>query len=285
MNQLYIIAHHSAYRAFEDYYDNLSKLIEKKYKVTIIIYENQKEIPIDNQGVYLFFGLIPPSFMKLPHVYLLNTEQISRKIWSLIIKNYIDAGRIIFDYNLYQTRLSQSSSHIYLPYQIDPDEDHYLTSLIEQTPKKYDVAFCSTNGSKRRNLIFSQLVEKGLNVIDVTGWKSSRDRDIASAKILVNIHFDTDYQIFEHMRCDRWIMAGLLVISENSLSDSINDLGNLVICDQYENLVDRIIDVVTHYESYYYQYLMKLGQEKSSIIVNRFNHYEMFINRIGFTNF
>lgn len=283
---LYIISHRIGFRCFEDYCNNLMKKLKKTHDVKILIYSNQQEIPINNQNLYLFCAHIPSNFIDLwktkqhQAIYLINTEQLSRKVFFNLIQSYIDMGITIIDYDLYQSQIYRSTSHIYLPYQYDIDEDKYLSSLILKTQKKFDVAFCSTNKSEKRKTIFDQLIKNGLSVIDVTGWKNQRDEKIASAKILVNIHYNSDYQIFEHFRCDRWILSGLLVISETSLSENLLDVKDLIISGKYENLVSIICNVIKNYESHYVDYKKKLSIYKENIINNRNQSFEYFYQKI-----
>jgi hypothetical protein len=179
-----------------------------------------------------------------------------------MIEYYNKQGITIFDYDYQQSLIHKFK---YLPYQITSDETNHLTTLIMNSNKYYHVALCSVNQSKQRLNIYTQLKKKGLNVIDVEGWKDDRDRKIAKAKILVNIHYDSDYQIFEHLRCDRWILSGMLVVSENSVSDDTSDCKDLIITTSYDRLVDNIVKILDNYQEYYTHYLEQLAIQKPII--------------------
>jgi hypothetical protein len=202
----------------------------------------------------------------------------------MLLQKYIRLGLNLCDYDLYQRQLTQQlmpqKNVHYLPYQITKQENQRLTTLVEQTPKRYQVCFCSTNKSKKRLTLYSQLEQRGLRVVDVSGWKEDRDCQIAEAQVLVNVHFDHDYQIFEHMRCDRWILAGLLVISETSLSDSLLDCRDLLITDTYDHLADTIVQVVANYDVYYAQYLERLNLHKAEIMETRLRACQQFFDKI-----
>jgi hypothetical protein len=271
----------SSYPAFEDYYDNLRLVLKKFFEVCIVIYSDEIEVSLPRNGneIYLFLGNVTPRFLKLAidehyrHIYLINTEQSTRPIWTMIIQYYSKTGVNIIDYDQYQVgiteKLSPQGKIFYLPYQVTKTETKYLTSVIQKTKKQYNVAFCSTNKSKKRLGVFARLQQKGITVIDVAGWKNCRDKRIAQAQILVNIHYDNDYQIFEHMRCDRWILSGMLVVSEESLSDASTDCKDLMIIEKYDAIVDKIVHIIDNYEFYYSQYLDKLLHQQKKIMKNR----------------
>src|SRR5207253_11101973 len=91
----------------------------------------------------------------------------------------------------------------------------------------------------------------------------------AKAKVLLNVHFDETYQIFEHFRCDRWALAGMIVITEKSLSDHYLDLKDLLIIETYENLKQTIHKVLNNYDFYAQQLQQKLQKSKATIIKKR----------------
>jgi hypothetical protein len=250
-------------------------------EVIVVVYTESSEIPspITGEEIYLFINTMIPRFVNLylsgrhKHIYIVNTEQSTRPIWSLIINHYIKMGITICDYDQYQTQIAQKlvTNHKvwYLPYQITLQEDQYLSSLIHKTTKRFNVAFCSTNKSKRRTSLKAQLEQRGLTVIDVTGWNQDRDVQIAQAQLLVNVHYDDNYQIFEHMRCDRWILSGMLVVSESSLSDPLLDCKDLVIIEPYLEMADKITQIIANYDHYYSQYMGRLLIKKKQIIGDR----------------
>ena len=78
------------------------------------------------------------------------------------------------------------------------------------------------------------------------------------------------------MRCDRWVLSGLLVVSENSLSDELLDLKDCLIIEPYDNLVDKIIDVINNYDVYCQQYKNQLEKNKVNIINQRSHQLQLF---------
>uniref|UniRef100_A0A6C0BLW7 Glycosyltransferase n=1 Tax=viral metagenome TaxID=1070528 RepID=A0A6C0BLW7_9ZZZZ len=315
-NPIYLIAHRSAHRAFEDYYQNLSWVWRQKSKqVTIVIFEDASEIPPPVLGdeIYFFLSYIPPVYLQRwqawrsamavtatgakqprlrPRIYLINTEQSTRPIWNRMLHYYCDQGIPIIDYDQYQTELIESWTKqtkklegccLCLLDPVSPLETRRLTALMlpQSTEKPYQVAFCSVNRSKRRQRISQQLQQRGIRVLDVSGWNEARDQQIAQAQVLVNVHYDPQYQIFEHLRCDRWILSGMLVISESSASDDLLDCKNLLITAPYETLVTTIIDVIQNYPRYYEHYLACLEAQQVEILDARRKRCEQLIRSIG----
>ena len=70
---------------------------------------------------------------------------------------------------------------------------------------------------------------------------------MASAKILLNLHFNEDYHIFEHLRCDRWVLAGMIVMTEPSQSDSLLDLKDLLVIESYTKIPNLITTILRNY--------------------------------------
>ena len=282
MQRIFLVSHKKGYHGYEDYVNSLRCTLSTLYnnlEIIVVVYEQEQSIPDERQSLYFFLNYITPHFFNLfitnqnLHIYLINTEQVTRHIWDIISKHYMEKGVTILDYDLYQTSILQkikfNSQIHYLPYQITKNETERLRSLITQSTKSYDVAFCTTNHSRKRLSLYNQLENLGFQLVDANGWGDVRDRKIAQSKILVNIHFDKDYQIFEHMRCDRWILSGMLIVSESSLSDELFDCRDLLIIDKYENLAQVVTRILANYQYYYAQYLEKLKQYSEMITDQR----------------
>jgi len=86
----------------------------------------------------------------------------------------------------------------------------------------YDVGFCGSvcwNMVCRRQVILNKLRDAGVSVLFVNKFGLERDKELAKCRVILNIHFAEDYKIFEQVRCDVWLRAGVPVISETSLDD------------------------------------------------------------------
>ena len=106
------------------------------------------------------------------------------------------------------------------------------------------------------------------------GWGEARDKEIASCKLLLNIHHNNDYNIFDSIRCDRWIFAGMPVISETSEHCEYLDIykNNLVIFFPYNKLVDGVINFPKNIKTFdYTEYINKIHDKINIIKMNRKN--------------
>jgi hypothetical protein len=117
----------------------------------------------------------------------------------------------------------------------------------------YDVGFCGTNSS-RREVILSQLRNRGLSVLNIGNnraeeiYGETRDKLLAKCKVHINIHYATDYNVFESARCEPWLQAGVPIISEPSLDDDnrciIANYG-----DDFVNMVCKVVNSITRYNN------------------------------------
>lgn len=170
---------------------------------------------------------------------IINTEQLTRLDWNKYISKYIELGFKVYSYSL--SDIIQKDGLSYLPYGHNKDEIDKLTNFMNQEIK-YDVAFCGYMNNRRKKLL-NQLTNKGLRVlILVDTWEDKRDEEIAKSRILLNIHFLEDYKVYESIRCDRWLMVGMPVISEESLYPFIEH--HNLFWASYDNLVDKVFDVL-----------------------------------------
>jgi hypothetical protein len=172
-------------------------------------------------------------------VLYLNTEQLSKTDRFQQVVEYMKKGITILDYSSYHVHLLPSPLHILLP-ELPPSLSRYVSQ-----PKRYHVGICAILGSTRRQQIYTWLLERGVSVININGWKEERDRVIGQCMILLNIHYSDDYQVFEHLRCDRWLLSGGIVVSEDSLTyhDEYKSFPNLIF-SPYGAIVQTILNTL-----------------------------------------
>jgi len=70
------------------------------------------------------------------------------------------------------------------------------------------------------NKILSELQKQGKSV-KILEYVYSEERDvlIGKAKLLINIHFDENYRVFESIRCEPWLASDMNVVTETSLDN------------------------------------------------------------------
>ena len=78
-----------------------------------------------------------------------------------------------------------------------------------------------------------------------SSFAEERDRILASAKLLVNIHASEDYTVYETLRCTHVLFIGLPVVSEASqlqLGDFLEAEAEMV---PYALLADAVVRAIT----------------------------------------
>jgi hypothetical protein len=245
---------------FEDYIHTFHHI----FNVEIFLFTNTSQITnylqsfISNNNMnqnntfFIFMQFIPQEIIQniqfyIEHHYklgLFNTEQLSRPSYEKIINSYhpyfyrVDYSEV----NLFF--VSNELKKIYLPYQVHHNE-------IFNYPKSADVCIIYPYKSERRYKIINELKNCGIHIDEISGFLGTRDEKLFRYKILLNIHFDEDYNIFEEMRCNRCIMNQMIVISEKSWYDDLHLLRkHFLICD-YEQIVDKVKDVLINYDLYH----------------------------------
>lgn len=177
---------------------------------------------------------------------ILNTEQLTRDEWCLYFKTTVSNLKYkfeIFDYSIANIKILKEQTGIvshHLPYKYRKEEIDKLKMLINNTPKIYDVAFVGGINHRRHNILNTM---KDISIYKISDkWGDDRDMEIAKCKVLINIHYENDYTIFEEIRCVRWQMAGMTVISERSLyDDETSYKENLILTDDLNQTVMSLI--------------------------------------------
>jgi hypothetical protein len=275
--KIYLIVDVVDRNLFIDYCNSiLLKFLEFNINCCIVNYN--KNMVYNNKYIYIYLGLLNINSDN-KNFFKLNTEQCSRKI---IITNVINKSNLIhFDYDLYQSTIYNFH---YMPYQINMKEINMIEKYIKNNNKVYDVCVMSNN-TERRIKIYKELLKENINVLVIDAWNNIRDEKISKCKILLNIHAGDDYNIFEHLRCDRLVLSGQLIISEKSLSDDLLDIKDLIIMVDSNNLIDKIREVLENYDEIYKKFINDLNRMKNDIIKNReielFKCYEILQNSIN----
>jgi hypothetical protein len=112
----------------------------------------------------------------------------------------------------------------------------YINKLQKWRNIKYDIGFSGTL-SPRRNYILNAVEKAGKSVRRITSFGETRDKELASCRFILNIHYAEDYRIFESNRCEPWLKLGVPVISETSLDDD----PRCITCN-YDSLIETILN-------------------------------------------
>jgi hypothetical protein len=180
---------------------------------------------ITDENVLFYCSVPKPNdteFLRDDQIFFVNTEQMTR---ADLLRQNIEALNIlnrsitIIDYSRSQTDMWASLGYKtqYRPYVSPPAETETLRSLVSSvTEFEYDIAHCGWMTPRRRN-IMSQLQRLGYRVLIVDAWGLERDRLIAKARCLINIHQGEDCHVFETVRCNRWMSVGKPIVSETGI--------------------------------------------------------------------
>ena len=183
---------------------------------------------IFDDNIYNYFS------KKNIEVSLLNTEplNLSDCLNNSIYFNVKYPSIKMYDYSNSNIKILNNNGYfntVHLGYQIYEEETNLLKNLNECTSKAYDfgiILYEHPTRVKRRRDVVNFLIENNYSIKIICGWKNVRDEQIASCRVLLNIHgckyvenskiFENS-NIFEHIRCDRLLAAGYKILSESSI--------------------------------------------------------------------
>lgn len=239
----------SIFHFFKEYVDSLKDKLNLNY----ILLDNllNYNYSNDQNEIYLFCQSIDFQLITKPiNKFLINTEQLTISMYNNTIKRYLSINIPVIDYSLENIASLDHPNIFYLPYQYNENEIEKLKKFYLDTPKIYDVAFCGSV-SERRKKILDDIRNLGLTVLEITtDWADTRDMKIASCKMLINIHYRDDYNIYESMRCDRWAFATMPVLSEDSIYDELLDVkkNGVVLFYKYDELPMAVYHFIKNFK-------------------------------------
>lgn len=243
---MFIVVYKPDYKYFQEYIASWKS--PNDYILLFSQEDDFKPIFLKVRGEYVFVNTFNTDLMLSCHshgnsVSILNTEQLTR-VWYIqkyksdILRLLLnDVTPTIYDYSSVNSNLTPFNLKVerIIPYRADPTEIPDYKINVE-----YDVAFLGTM-SDRRGKILNELEERGVKVREIKAWGEERDAQVQSCKVIINIHYDEDYKIYESIRCDRWLAFGKVVVSEDSLETPTDP--NLII-SSYDDLVKTVISSI-----------------------------------------
>lgn len=156
---------------------------------------------------------IPFDKLNGQQIKFINTEQLSVPSKLEEYQKYALPGIEIYDYSLENIKISGKGT--YLPYTEVPQETEKLKRFLTQK-KEYDFAIIGTPSDHRAKHI-DKLRKKGYTINHIHGWNDERDIQVGKCKNLLNLHYNSDYKLYEPIRCERWRFAGMPIYSEECL--------------------------------------------------------------------
>jgi len=242
----YIICSKHLYTYIEDYIKSILQIISA-IVVTHIHYEDTNN--------YICIQDIPHNFLQdKPNIYVLNIEQLSNiskfNTHMLPYQKYKNIKIIDYSYsNMVYYNHFQHNKFL-LPYQIN------LNEILNLNKEKNICLIGDHYIPPNRQYIIDILNQKNIHVDIINGFGKQRDEQLFEYKIILNISYHKDFNIFESIRCDRCIYNKMIVISDMKNHIENYHLKDYVIFEEYENIPNKVADVITNYE-YYYDKLFK----------------------------
>jgi hypothetical protein len=164
-----------------------------------------------------------PGFSK-PQI-LFNTEQLTRPDVVDFYKNQKDNPIIyeIWDYsksNIFLLNQLGITNTKFIPLKIWPSYQKQLVSYNSTNTYNFDIGFVGwVHGEKRTNIL-QKIIDSGISIDIIQDlYGEQRDQRLAKCRMILNIHFNENYKIFEQYRCFAWLDIGKEVLSENSLDN------------------------------------------------------------------
>lgn len=242
----YILYEKKTINFFIEYIDSIVKnnvnfnKIEISKNLILFLKKNN-----DNKNKFIFLEKIPSTILILNNIlincFLVNTEQMTRIDKNNLILSYPNEITIIDYSSVNYEILKPYKNTIYLPYQINYNEIYYFEKIKQ---------ICMIGlMSSRRIQIFNKIKQFD-NIDIIKGWGVVRDNQLFKYKILVNIHFNFDYNVFEQLRCNRCIFNKIIVITEKSYVENY-ELKDYIIECEYNQIVNKVLEVSKNYDFYY----------------------------------
>jgi hypothetical protein len=228
----------------EELHRNTVETNVRKYMDTFVYFVESELSPKTRNPILL--GILPDTMIQVykgTKCILYNTEQLTRESMRSMIQWTVEELQPleVWDYSKTNVailhRLGIHARHV--PVQ---SPKWYLDDLREFRKQGiyYDVGFAGTLTTRRVNILMA-LEDAGLMVNVIRSFGEERDRELATCSVILNIHADTDYKVFESARCEPWLSIGVPVISETSLD---NDPRCIV--SDYASFVRTVIQYMEH---------------------------------------
>jgi hypothetical protein len=235
---------------FQSYEDYINTFLEQ-LNIKLRIVDNLDKVDYNITDTYYFLARLPQCifFNRSIKAIYINMEQLSRNCHLVYCQTINSFNIPIINYNEGNCYLLPGSHLLRLQLQSSPYDSSTVTPFFIPSQKLYDVAFVGSICSRRMEII-TKIRNNGYKVNIVTGWKEERDKEILKAKVLLNIHYAEDYNIYESLRCDRFLFSDTIVVTEKSYLQESLDINDLLIVSDYSNLASKVTDVLENYTTY-----------------------------------
>lgn len=258
------------YQFFEEYLLSMIDYLD----CNLIVSDELHKLEFREDHYYIFCQMLPAQIqdsiiagthkgISLKNMAVINTEQTTIKIgFYAYYRKLMKQNVRLLDYSTFNGTLLKAE---WLPYQYNEYEISRLKKMMA-VPKKYDVAMIS-NVFPRRKQMYDLLRSQGITVLNIRAWKDKRDKLVGQCKILLNIHTHEDALVWEHIRCDRWLFAGMPIVSELCINSTDLDIKDYVHWSPYEKIPSKVKQILDKIDAG-----VDLPKVPSSVIENRKQH-------------
>jgi len=178
-----------------------------------------------------------PYYVRIDNYHVLNCSDIIIDYSNPNIHNV----KTCRQYDSFSKKHIYISPSIYTPYFIK--ENRNITTLT---------TFINTTEERREKLLKNIDNEKMEHVNINNCFKENEMEEILrTTKILINIHQTPHHDTFEELRALPALECGVIVISEKSPLIETIPYGDLIIWTSYEDIIEKIKEVIINYDFYY----------------------------------
>ncbi len=261
--QIYIYSTRFDYKYLEDYILSINQILKAK-----IMLDKQEMINVMDRddAIVICIQKLPDLGFKIQNlkknIFVLNTEQLTRKHWLAKMIETYKKGFNIIDYSKENIDIMTKEgvkNIIYFPYIYKQDEIYNLN-------KTGGICGIALQNTTRRRLIMNIGMFNNIKINNIIGWKENRDKDLFKHRIILNISAGNDYNVFESIRCYRCLFNKMIVVSEEKYKKELIDYADHMIFANIKNIPKILKDVEANYEHYY----KKLGLDNVNYTLN--NH-------------
>ena len=254
--KLCFVARRSIYRYFTEYMDAVFYWFNQCSVQSQLIFDEDPKLYelIDSMDYIINVQMLLLDIQKVKNpfqkIIIFNTEQNTRKnsVYLEHVLELIKIGFKVMDYHFGNIKLMNEITEFkykdkifYLPALYNPNDKHLYNSL-----KTKDMCFVGTITEYRSK--FLNKLSKKFNIDVIEDFGQIRDKKMSDYRIILNLHADVEYQVFETIRCYRCVFNKILVVSQQKKYKENSPIENFCYFTSDENLEKTLELVLNNYE-------------------------------------
>jgi hypothetical protein len=187
-----------------------------------------------HSGRFICVRRVPDRLLHDPtaSIVFINTEQLTAPHNIKEFRVYTRRPDVaVFDYCKANMRLSGLTRHGHFPLEENAEETKELKAILHAVGGArctHDAAVVGSPTGRRLTMV-KALISAGLDVVFIKGFGVERDERIAACRVLLNLHAYSNFTLYEALRCDRWLYAGMPIVTEPCLDATAIPPGVVVV--------------------------------------------------------